>query len=112
MTPIDRVMLKIVLGQDRDAVSVVEIRELRLGQLSPVAVQARVAQRTRRAVGERMKITKCNAQVRIYIGQMFPSFVPCSKLARQGHSTCWWHRNDDPAKAAVAQLKAVTKRRK
>lgn|SRR5262245_6521969 len=34
----------------------------------------------------------CWAQKRVYIGQRFPSWVPCSKRARPGYLTCAHHK--------------------
>jgi hypothetical protein len=38
---------------------------------------------------------QCWAEVRVYTGQMFPSFVQCSKKARPGMRTCYWHRDHE-----------------
>ena len=44
----------------------------------------------------------CWAEKRVYAGQMFPSYVQCSKPARKGFLTCYWHRDRENAAQMIA----------
>jgi hypothetical protein len=44
------------------------------------------------AVTDRFNQDKCWAGKRVYIGQLFPSYVRCTKQAQLGKLTCHWHK--------------------